>query len=88
MNDTGFSNIKMVLNESYSSKLGYFNNFDIKSITKKNIDYTVSSSFYIRNIEKYILDGKIYTLTNDSNKHKKDIEKLTRMALDLLEEEG
>ena len=88
MNGVGFENIKMVLNESFNPRLEYFNSFDIKSITKKNIDYTVSSSFYIRNIESYIIEGKIYTLTNDSNKHKKDIDKLNHMALSLLEEEG
>ena len=79
-------NVRMVLNESFNPNLEYFNNFDIKSITKKNIDYTVSSSFYIRNIAAFILDGKIYTLTSDSNKHKRDIDKLTHMALDLIKE--
>lgn len=88
MNEVGFSNINIVLNESFNLENSYFNNFDIKSIIKKNIDYTVASSFYIRNIISYILEGKIYTLTSDSNKHKRDIEKLNHMALNLLEEEG
>ena len=86
MNSIDSNKVRMVLNESFNPNLEYFNTFDIKSITKKNIDYTVSSSFYIRNIASFILEGKIYTLTSDSNKHKKDIEKLNNMALDLLEE--
>ena len=86
MKNANFDNIKMVLNESFRPDLEYFNHFDIKSITKKNIDYTVGSTFFIKNITSYILDGKIYTLTASSNKHKKDIEKLNRMAKDLLEE--
>ena len=86
MNNIDSNKVRMVLNESFNPNLEYFNTFDIKSITKKNIDYTVSSSFYIRNIASFILEGKIYTLTSDSNKHKKDIEKLNNMALDLLEE--
>lgn len=86
MKSANFDNIKMVLNESFRPDLEYFNHFDIKSITKKNIDYTINSTFFIKNIAGYILDGKIYTLTASSNKHKKDIEKLNRMAKDLLEE--
>ena len=32
--------------------------FDIRNTIKTNIDYTISRNFYIRNIDKYVLNGE------------------------------
>ena len=37
--------------------------FDIKNIIKNNIDYSISKSMYVKNIDKYILDGEILVLS-------------------------
>ncbi len=87
MKDAEFTNIKIVLNQSHHTSEEYFSNFDIKSIIKKNIDYTISSSFHVNNITRYILEGQIITLnSNFINKNKKDMNKLTNMAEDLIQE--
>lgn len=61
-NDMDKENYKVILNESVSKNKNYFTSYDIKHIMNHSIDYTIPSSFYIRNIEKYIMDGKILTL--------------------------
>jgi len=65
----------------------YLSLFDIKNIIKTNIDYTISKNFYIKNIDKYILDGQILTLNKNILRfHGKDINKLKLIASDLIDE--
>ena len=56
------TNFKIILNDSLDHRMHYFSKYDIKNIIKDNIDYTIPSNFYIKNIHKYVLDGKIPTL--------------------------
>ena len=85
--ETNLENIKIVLNNSRDLNLNYFSNFDIRNIIKKNIDYTISDSFYIKNITKYILEGEILILNkNLTFKDKKDYKKLINMANELINE--
>lgn len=87
MKSAELENIRIVLNEARDPELDYFNNFDIKNIIKNNIDYTISASFHIRNITRYILEGKIFTLNNNFTfKDKKDFNKMINMAEDLIKE--
>ncbi len=60
--DMDKSNYKIVLNNSKDKLRNYFNKHDIKNIIKKSVDYIIPSDFYIRNFDKYILDGEILTL--------------------------
>lgn len=50
-----------ILNNSNKAK-NYFTKYDVKHMMNGNIDYIIPHSFYIKNIEKYIIDGKILTL--------------------------
>ena len=50
----------------------YFSLFDIRNIIKSNIDYTISNSFYIKNIDKYVLNGEILTLNRNINKDSRE----------------
>ena len=61
-NDLDKNNYKLLLNESFTSNEGYFNFYDIKSVIKNNIDYSISSKMYIKNIDELLIDGKIITL--------------------------
>ena len=36
----------------------YFTLFDMKNIIKANIDYVISEEFYVKNIDKYIMNGE------------------------------
>lgn len=84
--DTENDNFKVVLNESKDTGKDYFSDFDIKTIIKHNIDYTIDRSFYIKDIDKYVIDGSILTLEKKIRTLKKsDVMKLTKLAASLLD---
>lgn len=86
--ETDKSNYMLVLNCSRDTGRDYFSLFDIRNIIKSNIDYTISNSFYIKNIDKYVLNGEILTLNRNINRfHGKDINKLKLIAEALIKEE-
>ncbi len=62
--DSNITNYKILLNNSRDPFKDYFSLFDIKNIIKTNIDYTLSSSFYIKNMDTYLMNGDIITLQN------------------------
>lgn len=79
-------NYVVVLNESNTKLNEMFNNYDIKNIIKSNIDYVIPSSFYNKNINRYVLKGKITLLEKPIRiKNKKTIKIFEEMALNLLE---
>lgn len=84
--DTEKENFKVVFNSSKDTGKDYFSLFDVRNIIKHNIDYTIDKSFYIKNIDKYVIDGEILTLNKKIRALKKnDIMKLTKLASSLLE---
>jgi len=87
--DLDKKNYKIVLNESFDKSRNYFNKYDIKNIIKDNIDYIIPSTFYIKNIDKYVLDAEILTLNKQiRNTHKKEIKNFENLAKNLLKEES
>ena len=85
--DTGKTNYLVCLNSSRDTGRDYLSLFDIRNILKCNIDYTISSSFYIKNIDKYVLNGEILTLNRNINRfHSGDINKLKKLANELIRE--
>ncbi len=85
--DTQVTNYKIILNYSINPYKDYFSLFDIKNIIKANIDYTISSNFYIKNIDQYVMNGEILTLQNKMpTTFNKDYETFMNIALDSLEE--
>jgi len=90
--DANILNYSIVLNNARDTGKDYLTLFDIKNIIKTNIDYTIYRDFYIKNIDKYILDGEILTLNKSIvRSHKSDVKKLKMIAEDLLkgkEEKG
>ena len=86
--DTGKTNFLVCLNCSRDTGRDYMSLFDIRNVLKCNIDYTISSSFYIKHIDKYVLNGEILTLNRNINRfHSKDITKLKLIAEALIKEE-
>ena len=57
-NDMKLSSYKIVLYESRDKHKSLFTKFDVKSLIKDNIDYIISEDFYIKDIDKYIVDNK------------------------------
>jgi len=89
LEDTGMQNYKVILNNSRDTGKDYISLFDIRNIIQRNVDYTISSNFYIRNIDKYILKGEILTLNKNINMfYAKDIKNMKKLALALIDDDG
>ena len=58
----GRTDVRVILNNSFRSKIGYFKDSEISDIIGHKVDYIMDSSLYIRNIDKYIMEGKILVL--------------------------
>lgn len=88
-NDSNTTNFKVVFNSSKDTGKDYFTLFDVKSVINHNLDYTIDRTFYIKDIDKYVINGEILTLNKkilSSKRH--DIKKLTNLACKLIEEES
>lgn len=85
--DTDKKNYLILLNNSRDIGKDYLSLYDIRTIIKNNIDYTLSKNYYIKNIDKYTISGEILTLNNNINLfHSKDINNMKKMALDLIDD--
>lgn len=85
--DTDKKNYLILLNNSRDIGKDYLSLYDIRTIIKDNIDYTLSKNYYIKNIDKYTISGEILTLNNSINLfHSKDINNMKKMALDLIDD--
>lgn len=79
-------NYIVVLNESNTRLNEMFNNYDIKNIIKSNIDYIIPRSFYNKDINRYVLNGKIMLLEKGIRTfNNKTVKVFNKMATDLLE---
>ena len=86
--DLNKTNYKILLYNARDPLKNYFTLFDIKSIIKANIDYDISSSFYIKNMDSYIMNGEIVTLQpKASSVFNKDYTTFMNMGIDLLKME-
>lgn len=77
--DMDKNNYLLILNESKDKLRNYFSKYDIKNIIKSNIDYIIPADFYIKNFDKYILDGEILTLNKRIIKTNKKAMKIFNM---------
>ncbi len=81
-------NYKVILNDAKDVQKNYFNKYDIKSIIKRNIDYVIPNTFYIKSIDKYTIEGKILVLEENIRKNYKDaIKVFDSIAQEILSEE-
>ena len=53
------TNYKVLLNNSRDPFKKYFTLYDMKTIIKNNIDYEISSEFYLKNMDAYVMNGEI-----------------------------
>lgn len=53
-------NLVLMLNNCIDSRKNYYTNYDIKHITKKNIDYTIPTNLYIKNFDQLVMDGRLH----------------------------
>jgi MinD-like ATPase involved in chromosome partitioning or flagellar assembly len=87
LNNMNITNYHVILNDSANPYKSYFSLFDIKNIIKANIDYNISPAFYIENIDKYIMNGKIITLESSTARvFNKDYTTMMTIATDIMKE--
>ena len=87
MKDICNDNYYTILNESVHPGRNNYSLFDIRNIIKSNVDFTISKSMYIRNIDKFILDGKILIFNKGlSFTDKREWEKLKVIANTLIKD--
>ena len=81
------NNYQILLNNSRDPFKKYFSLFDMRNILKANIDYTLSSEFYLKNIDNYIMNGTIVTLQPKmASTFAKDYSTLMAIAADAVKE--
>ncbi len=87
--DIGLDKYKVLLNNSKDPFKNYFTLYDIKNILKTNIDYSLSKGMFIKNIDVYLMNGKILTLDEKFPRaYTKDYSTFMTMAADVLDEGG
>lgn len=80
-------NYVIVLNEAREVQKECFNKKDIVNIINHEIDFTIPSSFYINNIDRYLMDGEILTLNKKiRSNHKKTIKEFEKFCTELTKE--
>lgn len=85
--DLDLSNYKVLLNNSINPYKNYFSLFDMKNVMKTNIDYTLSSDFFIKNMDEYVMSGEIVTLQKKmSSLFSKEYMTFVTISTDLLKE--
>ena len=85
--DTDKKNYLICLNSSRDTGRDYMSMYDIRTTIDDNVNYTISNSYYIKNIDKYVMNGEILTLNKKINTfHAKDISNMQKMALDLIDD--
>lgn len=85
LNDMDKDNYKIVLYNKDKEK-NIFKKFDINNIISSKINYVIPSDFYFKDIDRYIMEGKILTLDKDVIKYKNSTIKVyEKLANDLLE---
>lgn len=58
------TNYRIILNNSIDKNHSCFTGYDIKNILGREIDYVIPENFYVKNIDKVVIDGKILSLEN------------------------
>ena len=78
-----FPDLRILLNESNNLEEKYFSLYDIREFLGVNVPYRLGREFYVKTIDKYVLDGKILTLLDV---YKKDYKKIENIAFDLIKD--
>ncbi len=86
MKDIEMDHLRVILNHSLVPNENYFSNFDIRTMIQWNIDYTLPTDYYIKNITGYLLEGMIPSLDQKTwdRKYQKDKKQLIKMATDFI----
>ena len=82
-------NLVLILNNAIDNRKNYYSIYDIKEITKKNVDYTIPNSLYIKKFDQLIMDGKLGEFDlNLKGDIKKSYESFASQMIDLIDGDG
>lgn len=81
--DMKLTKYKIVLYDARDKNKNVFKKFDIRTIIKDNIDYIIPNDFYMKDIDKYIIDNKLLEITTKNIK-KKNSRLFDKIAKDLI----
>ena len=80
-------NLKLMLNCAKDERKKYFSEYDIESVIKEGIDYILSKNYYIKNLDKIIIEGKTLEACEKVIKsNTKELPNLSDFALELLKD--
>jgi len=78
----GVKNLLLVLNRANDDRKRYFSDYDIKSVIKHNIDYSIPSKLYVKNYDMYVMEGSLIKYFTKLNlKNYVEVEKLALRLL-------
>ncbi len=83
VSDINFPDLRILLNESINLEDKYFSLYDIGEFLEYPLRYKLGKNYFIKVIDKYVMEGKILTIAY-FNKESKEYKKLENIALDLL----
>lgn len=87
--DLDITKYKVILNNSVDINKNYFNLYDLKTIIKSNIDYTISSRAYIPSIDSHIMNGEILSLNPKAKSlYSKDYLVFNSIMIDILKKDS
>ena len=81
-----FPDLRILVNESNSLEEKYFSMYDLTSFLGRDIPYYLGKNFFVKTIDKYVIDGQILTLKKGYYFDKKEYKTLEKIGLDLLKE--
>ncbi len=82
-------NFKVLINNSIDFKSQYFSLSDIKKILGTNINYSISNSFFMKDITSYLYENTIPVLVKGNDKkHNSEINNLNNIIKDILKEDN
>ena len=82
-------NLVLMLNDAVSNQYDYYSMYDIKSITKSNIDYTISKNLHLKNFDQLVIDGDLKNFYKHFNgDSKKSFEEFATCMLKLIDDGG
>lgn len=70
--DNGIDNYKVILNNSFDYRIPYFSLLEMKKIIGANIDYSLSTSYFIKDITRLLYECKIPVLDSSTSKKSKN----------------
>jgi len=80
-------NLLLMLNASVDDKKKTFTIEEIQTVLEEKINYIIPKSFFIKNIDQYIMDGKIMTIIEKILKNNSsELTEFTNFTLRLLDD--